>query len=482
MPGMNPLPPQLYAEWRRQNLALPILHDTTTAPVPPERLLQAIWRHQRLRRECLHTLDGRTVRVLHPGFPNRGAGPDFRQAVLQFDADTPRTGDIEVDLQVGNWRSHGHHVNPAFQKVQLLVIWEGAPNAQVPMPILALKPVLDSPITDLTLWLGSDAAREWPPDLNGHCHRNLSQLPEAIRTGLLRQAAYSRLQAKAAFFEARARQVGWEQSLWEGLFRALGYKQNIWPMQRIAELLPLWPAANRVGTPLAWQARLLGIGGLLPADEPTGTTETGQYLRRLWEHWWREREAVIDQILPHTMWCFQGLRPANYPQRRLALAAHWLAQGDLISKLEGWFTATIPDHQLVASVLDTLQASPDDFWSWRWTFRSKRRPHPQPFIGAARASDLVINVILPWFWVRAVTGQNLPLQQTAEHRYFDWPKTEDNSVLRLARQRLFGETGARQFRLAADQQGLLQIVRDFCDHSNAICDQCLFPQMTASLL
>jgi len=29
----------------------------------------------------------------------------------------------------------------------------------------------------------------------------------------------------------------------------------------------------------------------------------------------------------------------------------------------------------------------------------------------------------------------------------------------------------------AAQQGLIQIVRDFCDHSNAICENCRFPEL-----
>jgi hypothetical protein len=30
---------------------------------------------------------------------------------------------------------------------------------------------------------------------------------------------------------------------------------------------------------------------------------------------------------------------------------------------------------------------------------------------------------------------------------------------------------------AAAQQGLIQMVRDFCDHSNAICDRCKLPEL-----
>jgi hypothetical protein len=78
-------------------------------------------------------------------------------------------------------------------------------------------------------------------------------------------------------------------------------------------------------------------------------------------------------------------------------------------------------------LLETLQVERDDFWSWHWTFRSARMSKPQPMLGAARVTDLAVNVIL--------------------------------------------------LKGAAMQQGLLQILRDFCDHSNALCEHCQFPEL-----
>ena len=103
----------------------------------------------------------------------------------------------------------------------------------------------------------------------------------------------------------------------------------------------------------------------------------------------------------------------------------------------------------------------------------------QPLLGEKRVTDLAVNVILPWLWVRAVEGDNAKLKLEMERRYNEWPAAEDNSVLRLARQRLLGRaaTGRSGLNTAAAQQGLLQIVRDFCDHSNATCDGCSFPEL-----
>jgi hypothetical protein len=436
---------------------------------PPETLVQAIWQHQRLRRDELATPDGTPVRVLHPGFRSVEGGPDFRGAVIQIGDDAPRSGDVEVDLRTSGWKAHGHDRNPSFEKVILHVVWEGgAGNSNTP-PVVALKQKLDAPIGELSLWLGSEGAQVLPEALRGKCCAPLRELAQEELAALLREAAKVRLQGKAAIFQARAKQAGWQQALWEGLFRGLGYKHNIWPMQRLGELRPRWSAHDP--EPIAIEARLLGLSGMLPTE--LTRSQNGSYVRKVWDLWWRERDAYGDCILPQNVWRFHGLRPANHPQRRLALASEWSVNGDLSSKLEQWCLEEIPERRLLDSLLKVLQVKPNEFWSWHCTFKSPRLKKAQPLLGPGRLTDLAVNVVLPWLWIRAVEGKNPLVQQRIEQRYFCWPAAEDNSLLRLARQRLLG--GATLLQSAAAQQGLIQIVRDFCDRSNALCDNCQFP-------
>lgn len=461
---------------------------------PPERLLQAIWQHQRLQRDRLQTLDGQPLLVLHPGFANPEGGPDFRDALLRIGEAAPARGEVEVDLQPRGWRAHGHDRNPAFKNVILHVVWEAdrssfavSPSggqvgsvsksglATAHPPILVIRGALDAPVGQLARWLGSEAARALPANLRGQCSAPLGKLSADRLMALLHEAAVVRLQSKASQFQARARVVGWEQSLWEGLFRALGYKHNVWPMQRLAELRPRWGAAG--GTPVELQSRLFGLSGLLPAELTRAHAGTDRYLRAVWDHWWREREGFSDCVLPRAAWHLRGLRPANHPQRRLALAAHWLAAGNLSARLEHWCATEVGPGGLPHSLLEVLQVGRDDFWSSHWTLRSAPLPKPQPLLGATRATDLAVNVILPWLWMRATEGRNEAVRAALEARYFAWPLAEDNAVLRLARQRLLGGASARALRDAAAQQGLLQIVRDFCDHANAVCDACRFPEL-----
>jgi hypothetical protein len=147
-----------------------------------------------------------------------------------------------------------------------------------------------------------------------------------------------RFRSKAGQFRARAKNSGWEQVLWENLFRALGYKHKVWPMQNLAEPKALW--SRGANSAFEFQARLLGVSGLLPDELPRAQKCSGTYLRRAWDFWWRERDGFSDCILPRAAWKFHGLRPANHPQRRLALASHWLTDENFISKnrtlVRGW--------------------------------------------------------------------------------------------------------------------------------------------------
>ena len=341
---MNVPAENFYADWRVRCGAVNVLKDDTDWP--PERLLQAVWHHQRLRRDQLQTADGKPVRVFHPGFASAEGGPDFRGAVLQIGDEPPRSGDVEVDLRASGWRAHGHDRNPNFKNVILHVVWEDVGvhasacqkretanklklELQPAPPVLSLRNVLDVPLGELSLWLDNESTTAFPENLRGTCSAPLRELDEPQLAGLLHQAARVRFEAKASALCARARLAGWEQALWEGLFRALGYKHNVWPMQNLAEqrnrLLSglefklqlasspgrLKPELQHHENLLALQARLLGISGLLPDDLTGAQKSSDTFLRRAWDFWWRDRDEFESCILPRAAWKFHGLRPAE---------------------------------------------------------------------------------------------------------------------------------------------------------------------------
>ena len=227
----------------------------------------------------------------------------------------------------------------------------------------------------------------------------------------------------------------------------------------------------------AIQSRLLGISGLLPVELSRSRTGADAYIQRVWDQWWRERDSFSDCILPREVWRLHGLRPANHPQRRLALAAQWSVRSQFLQKIEEWCALSIPNPALPETLLSVLETPSDEFWCRHFTLRSGQLAKERPLLGASRVSELAVNVVLPWLWSRASEGKNEAVRKVIQARYFAWPRSQDNSVLRLARNRLLGGIPPEALPGSAAQQGLIQIVRDFCDQSNPICDKCRFPEL-----
>jgi hypothetical protein len=469
-----------YLRWRlaRWKSRREGFHEAT--PPVAERLLQQVWHHQRLKRAELRDTQGSWVRVLHPGFWNQEAGPDFTGAIIQFGDSPARHGDVEIDLSNDGWRGHGHADNPAYAKVALHVVWRSR-GEETTIPTLELEPHLDAPLSELEFWLG-ESAPAFPEALRGRCHAPLQRFSDEEVNSLLSQAADARLRYKATTLQAAARQGGWSQALWEGLFSALGYKQNTWPMRRLGELAAtLTRDIDHPSPEDRLQARLFGVAGLLPTELPGRGTEAGSEVTRMWEAWWREAASMDELILPKGAWRWSNIRPANHPQRRLALAAHWLARRDLPERLSRWLAASIIDKELSQSLEDILEPPTSHAWRHRFTLQSKPSEMGRKLLGADRLGDVAVNVILPWLWLRALAGRNGRLADTARHRYHAWPAAGGNAVHKLAVERLLGGRKPPVLKRAAGQQGLLQITRDFCARSDSLCHRCEFPDLLAAL-
>ncbi|HAE86923.1 TPA: hypothetical protein DCG86_02740, partial [Candidatus Marinimicrobia bacterium] len=95
----------------------------------PEQRLQKLWMTS-LWKQKLETLDGELIQVVSPGTWNHYEGPDFRDALL-FIGGTIREGDIEIHYQNGDWYYHGHHRDPAYNRVVLHVIFSRIDHSRV---------------------------------------------------------------------------------------------------------------------------------------------------------------------------------------------------------------------------------------------------------------------------------------------------------------------------------------------------------------
>ena len=76
-------------------------------PTISEELIYFIWQFQYVANQPLLTTDSELVEVIHPGFRNGNAGPDFLNAHLRI-AGVEWVGTVEAHVKTSDWLLHRH--------------------------------------------------------------------------------------------------------------------------------------------------------------------------------------------------------------------------------------------------------------------------------------------------------------------------------------------------------------------------------------
>lgn len=447
-------------------------------PPPAERHLQCVWFDPALRPPELHTSDGETVVVDDPGVWNVEAGPDFLGAVLRVGPEQRRfSGDVEIHLQARDWTSHHHAADPRYARVRVHVTYHpaGLPAGRLPpgtlqVPLrdaLGSNPRFSFEDIDLTLYpYGRRAAT--PP-----CSDLLAGWKPDERIALLEAAGEERLRRKAERLAAAIREVGADQAVYEELMSALGYKHNKSPFRQLAQRVPLAALRDHArGDAGRAYALLVGAAGLLPSRaEPDWDPPTREFLRRLWDTWWKCESRWAAGKLDASAWCTGGARPTNHPARRLMAAACWFTQDPPVAARWQALAAAHPED-CARLVEDALLTPLGTYWDRRLALAGPLQPRPVSLIGRTRARAVVNNVLIPFLAARGLSapfGAGLPGRM---------PLEEENLLVRRTACSLFGPDYAPSLiRSGLRQQGLLQIFHDFCLNDRSRCAGCALPEL-----
>ena len=376
-----------------------------------ERHVQAIWYDAELRPKRLRTRRGSEVTVISPGEWNHGAGPDFRNAVLEIGAGRRRlVGDVEIHLCPADWDLHGHGTDPNYRNVVAHVTWRGGP-APGSLPSGAVSIWLGPFVTaDSTFSPDQIDLAAYPyarlPSESRPCEALIGRNPD-LAMRLLAAAGRRRLRMKARRLVGRlcasaaAGQEARRQVFYEEVMTALGYSRNQVQFRHVAERVPL--------------AALL---------EETDTAKTAMLAAGGFEEW-----------------CHSEGRPNNVPELRLVRAADIFTQTPTIGLVDaGDFS-----RQACRAMVTAMCGS--------------------HFIGRGRAAAILANVILPFALAeeRAVDCPDW------------LPPEDVSRPVRLAAFRLFGRDHNPAALYAGNGlliQGLLQIHRDYCQRLHPDCGKC----------
>ncbi|MES2706811.1 MAG: DUF2851 family protein [Verrucomicrobiota bacterium] len=408
------------------------------------------------------TTDGLPVRIVDFGWWNHGAGPDFQGCTVTIDGES-KTGSIELDRDVRDWDHHGHALNPAYRDTVLHLhlgqrsggTWFTRTDGHrlVPQVRLDRQPLL------------RDFPEAPPPAARpGRCLGVFRGLGLEKTLTVLETAARYRLERKAARLRRIASIHGEDQMLYQTLADALGYSRNRLPLTVLAQRLPLkFLTARRPGEEA--EALLFGAAGFLTGgDFDHSDPETRDWLRGLWDHWWRYRDGFApgNPRLP-LHWNLTGTRPLNHPQRRIA-ALHLLVQNWPAARRG--LTGPGFSEKALRAFAESLK---HPYWDRHYTLHAAPAARPMALLGDTRITEILANLCYPL----AVTDR-----ADAWADYLKLRAPSDNEKTRRAAIRLLHgnpDTGRLTGRVW-QQQALLQIYEDFCLEDHSGCARCPMPE------
>jgi hypothetical protein len=420
-------------------------------------------------RTDLLTEDGEPVRIIYPGRPNDDRGADLRDAVIAT-ADGLVTGDIEVHVRASGWFLHHHHEDPIYNRVALHVVFQKDIDRAVILqngrrvPTLALERFVTAP--QRSMKRGVRPGR-WQAHCGGAGRRfHIDQFGK-----ILDAAGDARFLAAAAGFGAAVSPIEVGQSLYRGVLRALGYARNKHPMVELAGRLPLRRLESLLapGLPDAdWlalcQAILIGTAGLLPSQRATaGTSLWAEKLEDLWK---RYGDAAA---MSGAAWQSFKVRPGNLPVRRLAAMAHLLRryrdQG-LLTGLVDYIVKWQPESP--GGLEAGLVVGAEGPWAAELDFGRPVGRHAPALLGADRAADIIVNVLLPFAAAWGKTASREALAAKAKALYSSFPRLTENTLERHMRRQIGLER--RLIDSARRQQGLIHIFKTLCSRGG--CGEC----------
>jgi hypothetical protein len=225
------------------------------------------------------------------------------------------------------------------------------------------------------------------------------------------------------------------------------------------------------------QSLLLGTAGLLPSQrqdryQKNRIDDNWIYkLERLWTSYHPAEAMTQDE------WNLFRVRPNNSPIRRIAAMSYLMLryrQKGLFNGVINMITET-PLSQSPARLAKGLLVTTNGYWASHLDFGLASRTKSPTLLGSGRASDITINVLLPFTFAWSKLTPLPGLKKKALALYRRYPRLAVNTIERHMKNQL-GISNSL-VNSARRQQGLIHIYNTLCTQGR--CHSCPLSHLEA---
>jgi hypothetical protein len=475
-----------------------------------ENELQHLWSTQNFL-STLKTQSGDIVSVLSNGELNSDAsGPDFKNARIRI-GNLVYIGDVEIDSEYSNWKSHGHNIDAKYNKVILHVSLINNNNHHYiytkdgrKVPNLTLSRFVkkdfyekinsevqrkkESGTSKLRCASASDTVelsvkKEFIAKLgidrfSKKCNRIYDRLKELaylqelkINEPTIKYSLRKEFQKREFTSDSFNNKELWQQLLYEHLFEALGYTQNKQIMLKLSRAINI-NFINNIDTNNlnTLESLFFNVAGIMPEVKNLPKEEVSEYTLNLAREWEQIGRVYDGEKFDETDWHFFRIRPQNFPTIRIVGGIKYLDMilngnliGTIIKKIEEIRKISI----LINSVRSLLIIRSKGFWRNHYIFDQPSKTEIKYFIGVSRADEIFVNVLLPFFMVYFDTFGKTELSKKVLRIYNEYEQKSDNKITRQVSESL---QITPLLKNTIYTQGIIELYRNYC--SKKKCLEC----------
>jgi hypothetical protein len=475
-----------------------------------EEYLYEIWKEQNFKKN-ITTPDGQEIVVIDYGtLNNHLPGPDFKNATIKIGSLT-YVGDIEIDNSYTDWKIHGHNIDSKYAEVILHVSLINRTNQGNvytrdgrKIPSICLWDYIDKKNIENLIARENAGLASSTPALKCYSMVNFISQDEKesfiIRLGVQRfekkrKNIFQRLkelqflnelgvnepvisydlssqflQRKFDYSDFTSPQV-WQQLLYEMVFEALGYNKNrdqLFELAKSADIKFLLKIEKDGAIIEKYEGTLLKISGLLPKDDLKLDDCTKKYLERLNLHWSSIQPFYDGEIMDESSWNFFRMRPQNFPTVRIAGGAriiYEILHNKMINKIIKMIDE-IHNLDVLAKYLRTeFIIKAEGFWKDHYVIDQSTTRALNYFIGASRADEIIINIVLPYFSIYFDVFGNSALSQKVMKLYSNYTQSIENKVVTEIAELLDMQEGTNRTIIS---QGMHELFRSLCSRNKCL--------------
>lgn len=404
-----------------------------------ETLLHYLWRNRLYRTGEYYTVQGEKIGILHPGFPNDDAGPDFKQAIIKI-GEITWAGDVELHLRTSDWERHNHTADEKYNRVVLHVVY-------IHDREIVTQSGRSPAIFELRPWILQETIERYAALQNSAqalpCRQGLEQISPLLFNAVLARVNAERMLRRRKVVEEMVQscQHSWQEAFFRQLLLSYGFKTNTPAFELLGRSLPFSILQKHLTNQVQTYALLFGQAGMLTDDE------VDDYISALSEEYVYLKQKYRLHPIVATSWNLRRLRPQNFPGMRLAQLSQFLHKNPKVFH-------TILACQDIESLTSLFRTEPHPYWKTHYMIGVPSDNHTS-IMGIDMANLLVINGIVPFLYSYGTFMGNIDLQERAFHLLETLPY-EKNKITTQYQKYGFPAENALQ------SQGVLELSQCYC--------------------